>query len=99
MESLFPRLELKARSLQRKVFARRARGAPVIGVEVDDLVQHARLCLLEERPPFDPNLHSLTRYLFRRMEDLVRNVIRDRAENNANVYYPIDDDTGPPIEN
>lgn len=85
------RLALKARSLQRKVIERRIRGAPVIGVEVDDLLQHARLCLLEGRPPFDPNGQiSLVHYLFRRMEDEVKRVVRDRSENNALTYYSFD---------
>jgi hypothetical protein len=89
---------LMARSLQRKVVGHRLRGAPVVGLEVDDLVQHARKCFLEDRPLFDPNSQTLARYLFRRMDDEVKRVL-DRRENDATGYYSTDDDTAEPYLN
>jgi DNA-directed RNA polymerase specialized sigma24 family protein len=82
LEGIYPRLRLKAMSLERKVMGRRRLGAPMIGVDADDLIQRALMRLLSASPPFNPAHQTLLHYLFRRMEDDLKQIL-ERVENDT----------------
>ena len=71
----------------------RRRGAPMIGADAEDLIQHAITCFLEGIPAFDPNTQDLFKYLSRRMSNKVQQLREDRKENKPIGNFSINDET------
>jgi hypothetical protein len=81
-----------ANRLSRDLTLARNRGAPLIGADPDDLVQHALECLLKGDPPLDRHSQDLFKWLCRRMSNKAKQIRRDRFENSTAHTASIDDD-------
>jgi hypothetical protein len=71
-----PRVKALAGRFERRADWLRRRGAPMAGISTEDLIQHAWLCLTDDKPPFKPERQTLFKYMQRRIEDEFKRVSR-----------------------
>lgn len=71
---------------RRKVFQLRSRGAPMLGAEVEDLIDFAVDCLATDNPPIDNLAETVLAYCRTRMDYKVRTICA-RDENQPNIHH------------
>jgi hypothetical protein len=74
----------------RNVFGLRSQGAPMLGADVEDLIGHALLCLIEGKPPIDLLVETEFDYCRTRMLYKIRTIC-DRDENQPKItkFFPV----------